>query len=414
MSQGRLRFIHTSDWHLERPPVGLSDVPERLKAALLDAPHLAAEKVVDAALAEQAHFLVLAGDILDVELAGPHGVELLIRQFERLRERHIPVYWAGGRVDRPERWPPPLRLPDNVHRFSDRRPEEFIYDNGHGPQARLTGLSRRPGGKIRAADIWPGDDGLHTIAVAHGKADRSSLATREVTYWALGGKHRRTSLFDSPNAAQYCGSPQSRGPEETGTFGCTVVDISEEGEVHTRQIATDVARWQTRRISVVEATTAEALESTLIEQLNELRRTTPGVHLIISWTVHGHGPLIAALRQGRKASDIVARLRRRFEPEHPAVWVAAMEVEPESAVPPAWLEQDSFLGDYLRALAQFDGRSGPESLDLVEPLRELLVQHRTPVALERLTQLSDEGRRKVLQKAAALGVDLLTSEEVRP
>ncbi|MGH7136298.1 MAG: metallophosphoesterase family protein [Pirellulales bacterium] len=412
MSHGRLRFIHSSDWHLESPLAGLYEVPERLKQALTDAPLLAAEKVVTAALAEKVHFVVLAGDILDVELTAPRGVAFLVKQFARLAERNIPIYWAGGRVDRPERWPPALRLPGNVFRFSSRRPEDFILEEDGEPLARITGMSRPRGGRIRAADFWPDADGLPTIAVAHGKADRSALAGRGVTYWALGGKHHRTTLLDSPHAAQYSGAPQSRSPDEAGSYGCTLVEI-DEGKAQTRAIATDVARWHTRRIAVGDATTAEALESGLIEQLNELRRATPDLHLLVSCTVHGHGPLIAALRRGQRASEIVSRLRRRFEAEEPAIWIRSIEVEPESAVPPAWLEQDSLLGEYLRSLADFDGQSEAPPADLVGPLNELIGRDAASAGLERLLRLSDEGRRKVLQKAAALGADLL-GEETRP
>lgn len=410
MSHGRLRFIHSSDWHLESPLAGLCEVPERLKRALADAPLLAAEKVVTAALAEQAHFVVLAGDILGVELAGPRGVSFLLEQFTRLAQRNIPVYWAGGRVDRPERWPPALRLPGNVFRFSSRRPEDFIYEEVGEPRARITGMSRPRGGKVRAADFWPDADGLPTIAVAHGKADRAALAARGLTYWALGGKHHRTAIVES-HAAQYSGAPQSRSPDEAGSYGCTLVEI-DEGRVQTRAIATDVARWHTRRIAVGDATTAETLESGLIEQLNELRRAAPAVHLLVSYTVHGHGPLIAALRCGQAASEIVSRLRRRVEAEEPAIWIRSIEVEPESAVPPAWLEQDSLLGEYLRSLADFDGQSETPA-DLVAPLNELVGRYAASAEVEQLLRLTDEGRRKVLQKAAALGADLL-GEETRP
>jgi exonuclease SbcD len=412
MSHGRLRFIHSSDWHLESPLGGLCEVPERLKRALADAPLLAAEKVVTAALAEQAQFVVLAGDILDVELAGSRGVAFVLKQFARLAERNIPVYWAGGRVDRPERWPPALRLPGNVFRFSSRRPEDFIFEAAGRPRARITGMSRPRGGRIRAADFWPDADGLATIAVAHGKADRSALAARGLAYWALGGKHHRTMLLDSPHAAQYSGTPQSRSPGEAGSYGCTLVEVG-EGKVETRAIATDVARWHTRRIAVGDTTTVETLESGLIEQLNEMRRLTPDVHLLISWTVHGHGPLIAALRRGPVASEIVSRLCHRFESEAPAIWIRSIEVEPESAVPPAWLQQDSLLGEYLRSLADFDGQSQTPPADLVDPLNELIGRYAASAGLERLLRLSDEGRRKILQKAAALGADFL-GEETRP
>src|SRR5487761_1383073 len=218
MSRRRLRFIHTSDWHLERPLSGLAEVPEPLRDLVADAPYRAAENVVAAALAEQAHFVILAGDIIDVELAGPQGVAFLVRQFKRLAERQVRVYWAGGRVDRPERRPAAIRLPDNVCRFSSRRPEDFLFQIGDQPAARITGMSRSRGGKVRAADFWPDPDGLPSIAVAHGRLDRGALATRGLTYWALGGKHGRSSVLDPPHAAHFSGSPQGRSLDDVDAY----------------------------------------------------------------------------------------------------------------------------------------------------------------------------------------------------
>ncbi|MGH7136682.1 MAG: hypothetical protein ACREHD_13145, partial [Pirellulales bacterium] len=164
--------------------------------------------------------------------------------------------------------------------------------------------------------------------------------------------------------------------------------------------------------TVGDATTAEGLECILIEQLSELRQAMPDMHLAVSFTVHGSGPLIAALRRGPRAVEMVSRLRHRFEQEHPAVWVTSIDVEPESAVPPAWLEEDSLLGDYLRSLVHF-GQGETEPADLSGPLGELIRRHRTSPELDRLVRLSDAARRRMLQKAAALGADLLAGEEAQ-
>ena len=102
MSNWPFRFVHASDFHLETPAFGVADVPEKLRELFLEAPFLAAERVFETTLAEDAEFLVLSGDILNPAYTGPRGPLLLVDQFERLKEREIPVYWIGGRVDPPE------------------------------------------------------------------------------------------------------------------------------------------------------------------------------------------------------------------------------------------------------------------------------------------------------------------------
>src|SRR5581483_8119885 len=104
---------------------GLTEVPEHLRDLLIDAPFRAAERVFDTVLAEQADFLLLAGDIIDADEAGPRGTVFLADQFERLAARNVPVYWAGGPNDQADHWPAAVRLPANVHRFSPSRPDEF-------------------------------------------------------------------------------------------------------------------------------------------------------------------------------------------------------------------------------------------------------------------------------------------------
>ncbi|HEV3339969.1 MAG TPA: DNA repair exonuclease [Pirellulales bacterium] len=407
MSRRRLRFIHSSDWHLERPLGGLADVPNRLKDLFADAPYLAAEKVVSAALAEQADFVVLAGDIIDVELAGPRGAAFLVRQFERLAHGQIPVYWAAGRVDRPERWPAALRLPDNVFRFPSRRPEEFAVHLDGQPVARVTGMGRPNGGKIRPADFWPDPDGLPTIAVTQGRADRQAFQTRGLTYWALGGRHGRTAVLEGAPAASYAGSPQARRPDETGAYGCTVVEIDEEGRPHMRAVATDVVRFCRRRATIGESTTVDDLENRLADQMRELHSTAPDLYLMVSWTVNGSGPLVARLRHGSLATDVLARLGHRLEQETPLVSCVSLELEPEAAVPPAWSQHDSLLGDFLRSLASFDGQGEHDPADLLGPVQKLAEECHGPGQTRRLVRLTDADRRHALQMAASLGADLL-------
>src|SRR5262245_1257885 len=154
-------FVHASDLHLELPPHGLSEIPEHLRDSLLESPYRAAERVFDLALSQQADFLVLSGDVLAAdpgsrhapcavsgEGAGsgpaaftcPRGPCFLLKQFQRLRDRDITVYWLTGQADTHDAWPAHLELPENVHRFT-ADVCEFTHRRGGLAVARLIGLS---------------------------------------------------------------------------------------------------------------------------------------------------------------------------------------------------------------------------------------------------------------------------------
>ena len=54
MSQPPLRFVHASDFHLELPLGGVSEVPSHLRELFLEAPFQAAHQVFDIAVTEGA------------------------------------------------------------------------------------------------------------------------------------------------------------------------------------------------------------------------------------------------------------------------------------------------------------------------------------------------------------------------
>ena len=84
MSTRPFRFVHASDFHLEQPLMGVAEVPDHLRELFLDAPFAAAKKVFDAALTEDADFVVLSGDILNTSDTGPSAPLFLVEQFARV------------------------------------------------------------------------------------------------------------------------------------------------------------------------------------------------------------------------------------------------------------------------------------------------------------------------------------------
>jgi len=422
------RFIHAADFHLHRPITGITEVPEHLRQLLLEAAYRAAVRVFEAALTEESDFVLLAGDLLDPEATGPYGPLTLVEQFERLAERGIAVYWAGGQCDPPEAWPAVYHLPDNVHVLPAGRPVEILHERDGEPIARIVGASRVTGGlkpalrqqeeQLQPAFFNPDPTGLFTIGLANGQAEAETLAARGLDYWALGGSPRET-LFQTPHMGHYPGSPQGRQPADAGTHGCTSLHVDAERRLHSQLITTDVLRWHTERLVIDPGTTRNELESRLRQRMAAAMAGAPGTDLLVSWTIAGSGPLLAQLRRGTPAADLLSLLRKEFGQGSPAAWSTSLEIEPSAVLNPEWYEQKTIRGDFLRAVRQYQ-MDPAQRLDLEHLLGKPYAAGAGATGLASAAagetaaaaEVSDPAvRERVLSQAALLGVDLLSGEE---
>ena len=410
MSNCPFRFIHAGDLHLESPPAGLTEVPEHLRQLLLDVAYLAAERVFETALAEEADFVVLSGDVLDCQQTGPRGPLFLVQQFHRLRDRGIPVYWAGGKVDPPEAWPSGFELPDNVHCFPVGRVEDCVVHRDGTAVARLIGNSRSQGQSARPGDFAPDAGGVFSIGVFHGLADADALRGRGIHYWALGGNHRRQTLFHSPHVAHCPGTPQGRQPKETGPHGCTVVHVDDQRKIRLAAAAADWLRWHNEQVTIEASTTRAELERILEDRIRALKETIPGIDLLISWRIVGTGHLAAQLRHGSLASELLDGLRKRHGFGPPAAWSVALAAEPPAVLDAESYEQDTILGDFLREVRRYQ-MTPAEAIDL-EPY--LSKEHLAGSIGAAVAVVERSVRERVLREAAVLGIDLLSGEEPQP
>jgi DNA repair protein SbcD/Mre11 len=398
-----LRLVHASDLHLEQPVYGLPEVPDHLRELLVEAPYHAAEQVFETALAEDVDAVLLAGDVLNVDRAGPPAIVLLLDQFARLAERGIQVYWAGGAVDTPDSWPRSVTLPSNVHVFPIGRVESLDLARAGEVIARVQGTSRPEGGEVETRGFHRDVHGLFTIGVAHGTTDSAGHEGDRVHYMALGGRHLQQTVDEQPGIAHYCGTPQGRGPTETGPHGCTVVTVDETGRAKTKFVATDTIRWIDQALEVTATTKEEQLRDRMIERLEKLQAQHPGVDLFVRWTVRGAGPLVNRLRPNSLADELLVDLRRKFGERSPVAWSASITCDSPLSVPAEWYDQETCLGDFLRVVRDFELHETP--LDL----RPFLPENVRDEFLESIGQIeSDEANKELLCRASKLGVDLLT------
>ena len=316
MSIPPFKFIQTGDFHLDRPPAGIADLPEHLKSTLVDAAYRAAARIFEVALSERVDFLLLAGDLLHPASAGPRGWFFLSEQFERLRQQGILVYWATGRDDASLEWPALFPLPKNVERFDRDGITRFVHERNGVPIAEICGLGYAPRDMVHAADFRPENEGLFTIALAHGEIDADVAAKcDDIDYWALGGDHQRRNLFTTPVTAHYAGSPQGRSPHESGPHGCTLVHVNDLGQTESSFIPTDVVRFQTELVAGIDTASREVLDRVLAERAAALAGVGP--ELLITWIVVGRGAVVRQLRRGAIEAELLNRLRSEWGRRQP-------------------------------------------------------------------------------------------------
>mgnify|MGYP002623651076 FL=1 len=404
-----VRWIHAADFHLEQPAGGLVDVPDRLRESLLEAPYRAAEKVFDTALSAKVDFVLLAGDILQPRAAGPRALVFLVEQFRRLAEAQIRVYWAGGTTDPPGAWPEGLALPDNCTVFPANSAREVIHFRDDRPVAAVIGLSRRGRRRVRPEDFRAQGTDVPVVAVAHGPTNPAALEGAAVDYWALGGRHRRTTLFSGERSAQYCGTQQGRNPDETGPHGCLQVEHDESG-CHATFVPTDTIRYFAERAVLDDdAANASTLAETLVDRFLETHASSARnvAANLVRWTIAGHSPLVSRLTRFDEREQLVGDIRKQLAERSPNVWATSLEIEPVASGEPAESDDQTMLGDFLRELS----RRGEDTADIDftefiehDALREVLTD---AVVLD---HEDEQTRRRLWHEVAALGRELLTAE----
>ena len=406
MSQPPLRFVHAGDLHLERPLSGVAEIPAHLREAFLEAPYLAAEQIFETALTEGADALLLSGDVVHLDKAGPRAIVFLTEQFRRLADHGIAIYWAGGQVDPADAWPGVAALPANVHRFPAGRVGNFEHQRDGKTIARIQGISRSPGQAPDDSGFHRDAKGLFTIGVAHGTAASAGAEGDRVHYMALGGQHRRQTVDQSPGIAHYAGTPQGREPGEVGPHGCTVVTVDESGHVKTTFVATDIVRWLTEAIDLTAGADEESLLGQMDARIAGMKSKHPDRDLLITWKITGRGELLNRLRPGGLSDVLLAQLRARYGKQSPAIWSVAMECEEPLCVPAEWYDEETIRGDVLRQFRELSARN-----DLELALEEFLPEGHRKGSHAELAKVVAADRGELLLAASKLSMDLLSVDE---
>jgi DNA repair exonuclease SbcCD nuclease subunit len=401
MPQRPFRFLHAADLRLDRPVSGVSDAPDELVDLLIDCPLKAAERVFDAAINQRASFVVLAGNVIDAQLAAPREWLFLAEQFERLAKHNIAVYWAGGSIDSVNHWHDFVQWPANVRYFPPGRVERYRFEIAGMGVCEIIGASQHDSAGPNPYDFSPQMSGVFSVAVANASWNSSGLHEIGVNYWALGGVHNRGTPLDAGSMAHFPGTTQARSVMETGPHGCTIVSVDEHSRIQLTPVDCDLVRWHWPRVPVADSISSAPLTDALFQRAEQLLIEQPNVAHLVSWQIECGPALRTAVRRGELTSKLLNSLRSQLGHRSPPCWTVSIDAALPQEIPTSWREEDTIRGDFLRELhtpaVDAEGRaiegvclSGASSWDA--PL--------TPTEV-----------RQIQRDVAWLGADLLSPQE---
>jgi exonuclease SbcD len=405
-----LRFVHAGDLQLERPLSGLAEIPAHLTDLLIDAPYAAAERVFELAQSEHADFLILAGNVVNIDRAGPRAIAFLLDQFERLAARDIAVYWLAGPAERRGPWPSELKLPPNVHPFGRAATQSVVHHADGDDLAELIGYGAAT--EERSAPAAKNKSGRYTIGVKHGPFHGRSSGKLPGHYWACGGARRHRDATSDGRQVIHSGTPQARSPAQRGAHGAIAVEVDEHGVAHPRFVATDLARYARMRVEIDLAAPRADQEHALADRVQAALDKAPGIDLFLRWQivpVSTSGSTSAALGMSREAwgQAWLRWLRQEFGTDSPAAWSSTVDVvmpRRRKQRPP---QDGSLLADFLSAVD--DAEREREEV----PLDRFVPEHWRHAQVADLLRVDEKAERaRVLRQARLLGNDLLGAEEL--
>ncbi|WP_367342243.1 exonuclease SbcCD subunit D [Limosilactobacillus sp.] len=256
-----MKFIHTGDLHLDSPFRGLaSQVPAGLHQQIQLSTYQAFAQIIDLAIRQRVDFVLIVGDIFDRDRHSVKAEDFFIRQCQRLADQNIPAYLSYGNHDYQNVASDQMLLPDNVHVFGNEV-ETKTLTLKDGRQVKIAGFSYgRKWIQENMVDEYPlGQNADFCIGMLHGQVANGhddnyapfkveQLLSRHYDYWALGHIHKHQILNEQPPVV-YCGNPQGRHINESGSHGCYLVEENNEKLVP-RFVSTDVIKWATLDVDV--------------------------------------------------------------------------------------------------------------------------------------------------------------------
>lgn len=316
-----VRFLHSSDLHLDRPFKGLSELSDSALQAVRQSTFSAWQKIVQYAIDEQPDFVLLVGDSYDGSMRSLRAQKELQKGLQQLHTHNIPVIISCGANDYTEGDWARFTLPDNVTVLPTKTTTLTLQLANES--IKLTGCSYAHGEMPTALlDTYPqADKEMLHIAMLYGEIKPAEAAMKHYDYLALGGRHQHAVIQESPRMV-YCGTPQSTSTTELGNKGFYDVTLTKDNCVM-HFVRSAPILYVEQEVDASDIRYANDLMVLCHKTCSALRDKYPAVIVqitLINLTVEG-----SKLWHSTKPTEWLAVLRDMESEQLPLVWLAGID-----------------------------------------------------------------------------------------
>jgi DNA repair protein SbcD/Mre11 len=402
----KIKFIHSSDFHLDEPIRGLQQLPQPLLETLAEAPYVAAESVFDTAITEKVDFVLLSGGLCNLEQLSARAVAFLVKQFQRLEQKDIFVYWAGAKEDSADQWPGAIKLPRNVIQFHPRSVEhvDFLKENAALVRVIGVGCDSKP---VASDLLGCVEDDVFNIVLAHADADVTAFDSDAIDYWAFGGRAESLTEEYENSVMVFPGTPQSREFHSGAPSGFKLVKLNRTRKTNVRTIRSDRVHWCSPFADIQHPMDLDDARN----QLGELALQLAGEHseqtILCQWqlAMSGEGSVNRDCGIEWRAA-MLKWLRAEFGMSGNGLWSICIDERPSDDHPSKGYDEETLLGEYLRAVGRYQSDS-----ELRLNLRNYLKDDVPRWETDGLAIVNEQQRAEILSKASLLGVDCLGGQD---
>lgn len=290
-----VKFIHAADLHLDSPFKGLKKLPKKTLKMIKESTFLSLRHIVNQAINHEVDFVLLAGDIYDIDDRSIKAQVFLKEELERLKQENIPVFLIHGNHDYQANDEAHLSMPSNVTVYSSGVETHTLLTES-GEKVAISGftydkkwIEER---KIKHYPQRSNHVDFH-IGLLHGYAEGqdsdhgryapfslSELREKNYDYWALGHIHKRQQLSKNP-LIYYSGNTQGRNKKETGEKGCLLVELHPTTS-QVQFIQTAPIIWESMEVNAANFTALDDVYELVKEAVREASQHSKLIHLTLT------------------------------------------------------------------------------------------------------------------------------------